>query len=319
LIAEPIECKSGESQPMPISSPCVGICRIDAVSGFCIGCARTRQEIKDWRDADDTALARIWNELPNRRAQLGVSLHRLNWTRDDICQFVIGTLRPNGGTWICGTFGAIAEFCVGSDERVNVVVEGSRCTAETRRGAIRLDVSDDVHALALARDELGGPKAIVFVVPRNRPGLTRNANLTAMGLDRDAIRASGCDEALYDLGLGMDAARFCIRTSDDSLARALNAHIGRRWPEVLAGLGGQILQAAPARVVLSDIGRIEVFTPIPPPGGTSPDGPHTHFLPAHISSGRETPPGTDLPANYRPCAMFYPQPEMHAGPTCEGT
>ncbi len=40
-----------------------------------------------------------------------------------------------------------------------------------------------------------------------------------------------------------------------------------------------ILAANPHRVFLSRLGRIEVYQPIPPPSGKSPQGPHTHVLP----------------------------------------
>jgi uncharacterized protein len=29
-------------------SPCTSVCRIDPASGWCLGCARTLQEIADW-------------------------------------------------------------------------------------------------------------------------------------------------------------------------------------------------------------------------------------------------------------------------------
>ena len=29
-------------------SPCTGVCRIDAATGWCKGCARTLREIADW-------------------------------------------------------------------------------------------------------------------------------------------------------------------------------------------------------------------------------------------------------------------------------
>lgn len=31
-----------------VSSPCTGVCRIDRVSGHCLGCRRTMDEIVDW-------------------------------------------------------------------------------------------------------------------------------------------------------------------------------------------------------------------------------------------------------------------------------
>ncbi|MBW8785530.1 MAG: DUF1289 domain-containing protein [Novosphingobium sp.] len=30
------------------SSPCIGVCRIEAPSGCCAGCKRTLEEIADW-------------------------------------------------------------------------------------------------------------------------------------------------------------------------------------------------------------------------------------------------------------------------------
>jgi predicted Fe-S protein YdhL (DUF1289 family) len=291
---------------MSIPSPCVGTCRIDEASGFCVGCARTKQEIKFWRDADIATLEGIWNELPGRRTQLGISLHRLDWTGESIRSFTASTLRPDAGTWVFGTFGAVGEFCVGQDESVDLELDLAGAVAQTQRGAIRLEFSADVRALSLMNIESGRPQAIIFAVSRSRFSSPPNPALAALGSDDDAIRTTGRIEALYDLGLGMEAARFCIRTADTGLVRALDARIGCRWPELLADLGGQILHSAPTRAVLSSIGRIEVFTPIPPPGGHSPEGPHTHFLPVHIGAGRETPPGMDLPEILMPCAMFYP-------------
>lgn len=48
-------------------SPCNGTCRIDQISGHCIGCARTIGEIMVWRDASPAVRARIWSDLASRR------------------------------------------------------------------------------------------------------------------------------------------------------------------------------------------------------------------------------------------------------------
>jgi predicted Fe-S protein YdhL (DUF1289 family) len=69
-----------------ISSPCIGFCRI-AASGLCSSSART-QEVTNWRTAPGPVRERIWAELPGRRAKLGIGLHRLDWTTDDIYSFV---------------------------------------------------------------------------------------------------------------------------------------------------------------------------------------------------------------------------------------
>ena len=38
-----------------IASPCIGICKLDQKSGFCIGCKRTIEEIGRWAMLDDPA------------------------------------------------------------------------------------------------------------------------------------------------------------------------------------------------------------------------------------------------------------------------
>lgn len=35
-----------------IASPCISVCKLSAVTGYCLGCWRTREEIKAWRAAD---------------------------------------------------------------------------------------------------------------------------------------------------------------------------------------------------------------------------------------------------------------------------
>jgi hypothetical protein len=37
-----------------IASPCVGVCALDAATGLCRGCARTRDEVARWSAASDT-------------------------------------------------------------------------------------------------------------------------------------------------------------------------------------------------------------------------------------------------------------------------
>ena len=42
-----------------ILSPCISICKNDATTGFCYGCARTHEEKKIWKNPDTTDL---WKE-----------------------------------------------------------------------------------------------------------------------------------------------------------------------------------------------------------------------------------------------------------------
>ena len=49
-------------------SPCISICRMDAVTGFCEGCFRTLEEIAAWGMMADNEKRAVWQELV-RRAQ----------------------------------------------------------------------------------------------------------------------------------------------------------------------------------------------------------------------------------------------------------
>lgn len=57
------------SIPMPILSPCIGICHLDA-DGYCEGCLRSGDEIARWISMGDAERRRIVeNVLPEREVQ----------------------------------------------------------------------------------------------------------------------------------------------------------------------------------------------------------------------------------------------------------
>jgi len=53
-----------------VASPCVSVCQMDAATGWCLGCARTIDEIAAWGTLDDDARRAVWARLPARRAAL---------------------------------------------------------------------------------------------------------------------------------------------------------------------------------------------------------------------------------------------------------
>ena len=54
--------------PAPgIASPCINICRMEPLTGWCEGCLRTIDEIAAWSSLDDMAKLRICKQLPQRR------------------------------------------------------------------------------------------------------------------------------------------------------------------------------------------------------------------------------------------------------------
>ena len=53
-----------------VRSPCISVCRIDEVSGYCTGCYRTIDEIAGWGMMTDDRKSLVWEALRRRRATL---------------------------------------------------------------------------------------------------------------------------------------------------------------------------------------------------------------------------------------------------------
>lgn len=100
----------------------------------------------------------------------------------------------------------------------------------------------------------------------------------------------------------------CSRTRDPKLIAAFESIEGKTLlsPEG-ATLRALSLQTSPNRVLLSPAGRIEVYAPIPPPDGKSPNGPHTHLLPKLIASGRTHSANAPIPEGLQPVLMMHPR------------
>jgi predicted Fe-S protein YdhL (DUF1289 family) len=48
------------------STPCVNLCKLDAVSGLCIGCGRSKAEIIGWKNMGEPERRAIMRALPAR-------------------------------------------------------------------------------------------------------------------------------------------------------------------------------------------------------------------------------------------------------------
>lgn len=53
-----------------VPSPCVDVCAMDPATGWCLGCARTLDEIASWGSLDNAGKRRVWKLLPARREAL---------------------------------------------------------------------------------------------------------------------------------------------------------------------------------------------------------------------------------------------------------
>ncbi|MEL6644261.1 MAG: DUF1289 domain-containing protein [Pseudomonadota bacterium] len=292
---------------MTITSPCVGLCKYDETTGYCLGCARTEDEIAGWGMTSEARRAAVWEALPARFETLGVACRRLPWTTEDIRGFVVERLRSGTGTWVAGVVGAVAEFSAGPDARVEVDVQGDTIVARTPGGGVRFVIDDHVRALTFEPGDVRLDRSrIVLAVKRERGRLDIADALTDLGQDMGALDPTARAAHLFDLGLGRKEARFCVRVRPGPSEAAMRSALGSALHESLPKIGPMLLAESPVRVVETVLGRIEVSTPIPPPGGTSPAGPHTHLLPDHLATGRALPAGFDLPRAYLPGAMFYP-------------
>lgn len=209
--------------------------------------------------------------------------------------------------WSLGTFGAIAEFSRDEDEPAQVSMAADRLSAVTARGGIALRLDPAIRLLAsenLARADWN--QRVALCLPEHSCAMNRRGVLTELGADDHALRGEDRDSILFDLGLGALQADFCVRIDDAGTAASLRQQVGRPVFEPGNPAMGIILHANPHRVFVSRLGRIEVFQPIPPATGKSPDGPHTHVLPKLLKGGRTHPATEPIPEGWVPCAHLYP-------------
>lgn len=211
-------------------------------------------------------------------------------------------------SWSLGTFGAIAEFMFDKDEPV--VVDRARGIAvASARGAIRMEFSSDVRPVAYETISAHADTwnhAIAFCLPEQACAMSQRKVLTELGPDVDAIRPQDRDAILFDLGLGCLQLDACVRTSDSEALAILRSGLGRPMLEPGNPAGPAMARLSPHRVFISRFGRVEVYNPIPAPGGKSPEGPHTHLLPKLLGHGRTHAATNPIPDGWVPCAHLYP-------------
>lgn len=53
-----------------IASPCIGVCSMDDLSGLCMGCFRTIEEIRNWWDMDDASKQAIIAQASERETSV---------------------------------------------------------------------------------------------------------------------------------------------------------------------------------------------------------------------------------------------------------
>ena len=224
---------------------------------------------------------------------------------DSVAGFLDAQMADAETQWSLGTFGAIAEFARDAGEPVALSRDTASLAAVTERGGIRIELRPEMRPFAFettTKDSWN--HRIALCLPEAACAMNARTVLTDLGADSAALRERDRDAVLFDLGLGALQVDCCVRIADPEIAAQLRAHCGQ--PVFSSSAMGIILATNPHRVFLSRLGRIEVFQPIPPPDGKSPDGPHTHVLPGLLRHRRTHAATEPIPEGLVPCAHVYP-------------
>jgi len=197
--------------------------------------------------------------------------------------------------WSVGAWGAIGEFQYDADEP-GLVVDLAALTVTSPRGALQIGDLSGVELFALV-DDRDRTREIAFCSSRH-------------GAQRTTIHE--LDETTFDLGIGAPHVDMMVRLRLDDAATRTALREGVGQPLLAPGnpAGAAIGHASPTRVFASALARLEVHQPIPPPGGRSPAGPHSHLLPHYLKEGRAHAPGSPLPAGLYCGLSLYPRTRL---------
>ena len=225
----------------------------------------------------------------------------------DLMEVLAEQVADSEVAWSLGTFGALAEFMRDADEAVALKRNDGAVSAVTPRGGLRVVLHPDLRPIASETPTTESwSHRVALCLAEARCAMSQRTAFTEVGPDREALREEDRAGVLFDLGLGALHADFHVRSSDPDVIAELRATTGQSVFSPTSSAMKVILAANPHRVFVSRLGRIEVYQPIPPPGGKSPTGPHTHVLPKLLARGRTHSANEPLPPGWIPCAHFYP-------------
>ena len=167
-----------------------------------------------------------------------------------------------------GSYGAVAEFF---QNAVEVIDSDSAddLIRLTRRGGIRIELQEDIGICAYDNTSSHGiaRQHIALCLPEDSSGMSNNEVLTELGQDVSALSADDRDAILFDLGVsslgrGCFQLDFCVRTSDLDLVKFLREHCGSSTFEHGSPVFPRLLESQPQRVIITRLGRIEVYQAI---------------------------------------------------------
>ncbi len=205
-----------------------------------------------------------------------------------------------------GSFGAIAEFHRHSNDSV-LINQIEQLTLQTNLGGIRLTIPEKTQAIAyetVSANPKRWHQGVAFCLPEKLALQNQRKVLTELGPDHVAIRTEDQQDILFDMGIGAINIDFCIRTRDQQLITLLRTATGKAFLQLSSAVREAIIQASPTRVVISRLGRIEVYQQIGI--DKTPEGPHTHLLPKLIKQNRTHAANIPIPKSLIPCVKLHP-------------
>ena len=198
-----------------------------------------------------------------------------------------------GAVLVTGVEGAVAEFMAAPGSNVLTRQYGNLLELRTRGARARLVAHPGLRVFQ-------GAGRLALTLHRTRFSPMPSV-ITALGPDGDALLAADRSLALVDLGLGRPGLRFAVRLADPALLELARRHLGRSLFAAAGELIAALIAAAPTRVLITPLGRVEIDGPI---DRADLDGPHTHLLPEHLASGQPLRSGLALPDGYVAAALL---------------
>jgi hypothetical protein len=233
----------------------------------------------------------------------------------DLAELLLEHLSNPESSWSMGSYGAVAEFFQDAGEVIDTDSSDDLIRL-TPRGGIRIELQEDIGICAYENTSSHGTarQHIALCLPEDSSGMSNNEVLTELGQDVSALSADDRVAFLFDLGVsslgsGCFQLDFCVRTSDLDLVEFLREHCGSSIFEHGSPVFPRLLEAQPQRVVITRLGRIEVYQAI---GGEhtddkTPEGPHTHLLPELLGLNLTHSADVPIKEGWVPCAFLYPK------------
>ncbi len=288
-----------------ITSPCTGVCKLDAETQWCIGCGRSGDELAQWGSGPEDWRQAVWDAIPERLARFGVASHRLPWTTDDIRAFVRRSLQQSLGRWVAGVPGASAQFAANAADATQVFDDGSDLVAQHAGGTIRFVLDDDVRALGFDRSAgWSGHGIVMLVVKRERRWPARAPGIADLGPAAEGRRR-------FDLGLARKDCRAVVAVPEGPAAAAMTGLCGSPFADAAPAVRAALQGPGQSCGIETALGQITVKGPLVWTDQVAPNGTTTlQVSPGELALNQNMPVGLEVPRAYRPGAVFYPNPSL---------